>query len=309
MQAITFANGPVVMAADLRLPEGFDPGRKYPAIICAHPISSCKEQTAGAIYGEGLTREGFITLAFDASTQGASGGEPRFSEDPATRVEDFRCAVDYLVTLPYVDEERIGVLGVCGGGGYAVNAAMTERRIKAVGTVVAANYGRLMREGDMSPDAAIKTLDAIAAQRTAEARGAAPMIVGYIPDSEAERARAGLDNIDIVEAVDYYTTPRGRQPGSPNKLRLTSTAAAVGWDAFHFAEVLLTQPLHIVIGSVPGGFGSYRDGLELYGRARSDQKSIQIVEGASHYDLYDKPDATGQALQQLVPFYRRHLGG
>ncbi|MFT4256228.1 MAG: alpha/beta hydrolase [Pseudoxanthomonas sp.] len=307
IQSVTFKNRTWDVAATLRLPEGFDPSKKYAAIVCAHPISSCKEQTSGAIYGEALTREGFITLAFDASTQGASGGEPRFSEDPATRVEDFRCAVDYLVTLPYVDENRIGVLGVCGGGGYAVNAAMTERRFKAVGTVVAANYGRLLREGDMSPDAAIRTLDAIAAQRTAEARGAEPLIVGYIPNSEAERAKAGLDDIDIVEAVQYYTTPRGRQPGSPNKLRFTSTGAAVGWDAFHFAEVLLTQPLHIVIGSVPGGFGSYRDGLELYDRARSSQKSIQIVEGMNHYDLYDNPEATGQALAQLAPFYRKHL--
>lgn len=307
-RSVTFKNRTWDVAATLRLPEGFDAGKKYATIVCAHPISSCKEQTSGAIYGEALTKAGFITLAFDASTQSASGGEPRFSEDPGTRVEDFRCAVDYLVTLPWVDEERIGVLGVCGGGGYAVNAAMTERRFKAVGTVVAANYGRLMREGDMTPDAAIKTLDAIAKQRTAEARGAEPLIVGYIPNSEAERAKAGMDNIDIVEAVDYYTTPRGRQPGSPNKLRLTSTGAAVGWDAFHFAEVLLTQPLHIVIGSIPGGFGSYRDGLELYGRARSSEKSIQIVEGASHYDLYDQPEATGKALEQLVPFYRKHLG-
>lgn len=306
-KSVTFRNRTWDVAATLRLPEGFDAGRKYPAIVCAHPISSCKEQTSGAIYGEALTKAGFITLAFDASTQGASGGEPCFSEDPATRVEDFRCAVDYLVALPYVDEEKIGVLGVCGGGGYAVNAAMTERRFKAVGTVVAANYGRLMREGDMTPDAALETLDAIARQRTAEARGAEPLIVGYIPNSVAEREKAGLDDIDIVEAVKYYTTPRGQQPGSPNKLRFTSTGAAVGWDAFHFAEVLLTQPLHIVIGSVPGGFGSYRDGLELYGRARSSEKSIQIVPGMSHYDLYDKPEATSQALAQLVPFYRKHL--
>ncbi|MFD1215669.1 MULTISPECIES: alpha/beta hydrolase [Microbulbifer] len=307
METVTFKNRTWDVAATLRLPEGFDANKQYAAIVCAHPISSCKEQTSGAVYGEALTRAGFITLAFDASTQGASGGEPRFSEDPATRIEDFRCAVDYLVTLPYVDADRIGVLGVCGGGGYAVSAAMTERRFKAVATVVGANYGRLMREGDMTPDAALRTLDAIAEQRTAEARGAEPLITGYIPNSEAEREAAGIDDIDIKEAVDYYTTSRGQQPGSPNKLRVTSTAAAVGWDAFHLAEVLLTQPLHVVIGSVPGGFGSYRDGFELYNRARSGQKTLQIVDGASHYDLYDKPEATAKALEQVVPFFRNHL--
>ena len=88
-----------------------------------------------------------MVIAFDASFQGESGGEPRFIEDPAQRVEDFRVVTDYLVTLDYVDDQRIGVLGICGGGGYAINASMTERRIKAVATITGANYGRVMREG------------------------------------------------------------------------------------------------------------------------------------------------------------------
>ena len=309
MQSVTFKNRTWDLAATLRLPEDFDAGKQYAAIICAHPISSCKEQTAGAIYGEALSKAGFITLAFDASTPGASGGEPRFSEDPATRVEDFRCAVDYLVTLPYVDEERIGVLGVCGGGAYAANVAMTEKRIKAVGTVVATNYGRMMRDGDTSPDAALKTLALIGKQRTAEARGADPLIVGYIPfANRGECEQAGIKDVDMLQAIDYYLTPRGQQPGSPNKLRLTSAGAALGWDAFHLAEVLLTQPLHVVFGAVPGAFGSYADGQELYRRARSAHKTMQMVPGASHYDLYDQPEATGQALAQLVPFFQQHLG-
>ncbi|CUB01856.1 alpha/beta hydrolase [Comamonas thiooxydans] len=308
MKTVTFKNRNWDVAAVLRLPEDFDAGKKYPAIVCAHPISSCKEQTSGAVYGDALTKAGFITLAFDASTQGASGGEPRFSEDPATRVEDFRCAVDYLVTQPFVDEARIGVLGVCGGGGYAISAATTDHRFRAVGTVVAANYGRLMREGDMSPDAPLKTLAAIAQQRTAEAKGAAPLIAGYIPNSVEERVKAGITDIDIKEAVEYYRTPRGQQAGSPNKLRFTSTGPAMSWDAFAFTEEFLIQPLHIVIGSVPGGFGSYRDGFELYRRARSSQKALQVVQGASHYDLYDQPEVTGKALEQLIPFYKKHLG-
>lgn len=307
LQTVNFKNRDWDVSATLRLPDGFDAGKKYASIVCGHPISSCKEQTSGTVYGQQLTEAGFITLAFDASTQGASGGEPRFCEDPPSRVEDFRCAVDYLVTLPYVAEDRIGVLGICGGGGYAVSAATTDHRFKAVATVVAANYGRLMREGDLSPDAALKTLAAIASQRTAEARGAEPLVVGYIPANEQARAQAAIDDIDIVEAVDYYTTPRGQQPGSPNKLRFTSTASALSWDAFAFTEMLLTQPLHIVIGDVPGGFGSYRDGYELFLRSRTTEKSLQVVKGASHYDLYDQPEATAKALEQIVPFFNRHL--
>lgn len=308
MKSVTFKHHTWDVAADLRLPRGFDEKKKYPAIVCAHPISSCKEQTSGRIYGEKLAERGFITLAFDASTQGASGGEPRYSEDPATRVEDFRCAVDYLVTLPYVDEERIGVLGVCGGGGYAVSAAMTERRFKAVATVVAGNYGRIMREGDMTPDAALKTLDAIARQRTAEARGAEPLITVYIPNSQQEREQAGITNVDVVQAIDYYKTPRGQQSGSPNRLRFSSLAPSVGWDAFFLAEHLLTQPLHIVIGGgAPGAFGSYRDGFDLFNRARSSRKTLQIVDGATHYDLYDRPEPVAKALEQLVPFFTENL--
>jgi len=307
MKAVSLKNRNVDVAANLYFPADFDASRQYPAIICAHPISSCKEQTSGAIYATRLAEMGYVTLAFDASFQGESGGEPRFLEDPATRVEDFRCAVDYLVTQDFVDESRIGVLGICGGGGYAVHAAMTERRIKAVGTVVAANYGRLMREGDMSPDAAIQTLEAIGQQRTAEARGAEPLITGYIPNSKDECEQAGITDIDVVEAVDYYTTPRGQQPGSPNKLRFSGLAPAVAFDAFHLAEHLLTQPLQVIIGSKTGAFGSHRDGYELYGRAASRNKDLLVVDGASHYDLYDQPQAVDQALAKLQQFYQDNL--
>jgi uncharacterized protein len=199
------------------------------------------------------------------------------------------------------------VLGICGGGGYAVNAAMTERRIKAVGTVVAANYGRIMREGNLSPDAALSTLDAIAKQRTAEARGADPAIITYIPASDAEREKGGMTDIDIVEAVEYYTTARGQRPGSPNKLLFSGLEAAMGFDAFHLAEHLLTQPLQIVIGSKTGAFGSHRDGYELFSRARSSRKNLFVVEGASHYDLYDKPECVEQAMGKLGPFFKENL--
>lgn len=307
MKSVTFRNKTWDIAANLHLPDGFDATKKYPALVVAHPISSCKEQTA-AIYAAKLAGLGYVCLAFDAATQGASGGPGRYLEDPAARVEDFRCAVDYLVTLDFVDEARIGVLGICGGGGYAVNAAMTERRFKAVATIVGANYGRLCREGDLSPDAALNALEAIGRQRTAEARGAETAITTYIPPSKAQLACYGITDVDVTEAVDYYTTPRGQQPGSPNRLNLVSTGAAFGWDAFHLAEHLLTQPLQIIVGGgQTGAFGSYRDGFELFNKARSARKHILVVPGATHYDLYDKPDCVDQAIARLKEFYGENL--
>jgi len=295
------------IAADLHFPPDFNEATRYPAIISAHPIGSCKEQTSGNVYGEALAKAGFVVIAFDASFQGASGGEPRFIEDPSLRVEDFRHVADYLVTLPYVDSDRIGVLGICGGGGYSINAAMTERRIKAVGTVVGANYGRLMR-GNLSNLDPIGLLDRIAVQRTAEARGAEWHADDLLPSSVIAARDAGVHEIDVLEATEYYRSPRGAKPHGLNRSLLSHQAAAIGWDAFHLAEVLLTQPLMAVVGDKPGAFGSYRDGCEIVERAASRDKELVVAEGWSHYDLYDKPEPVGIALDKLIPFYRKHLG-
>jgi len=309
MKTVTIRNRDMYwdIAADIRFPPGFDEGKKYPAIISAHPIGSCKEQTSGNVYGEALAKAGFVVIAFDASFQGASGGEPRFIEDPTLRVEDFRHVADYLVTLPYVDEDRIGVLGICGGGGYSINAAMTERRIKAVGTVTGANYGRLMREG-FSGYKPLAALEAMAKQRTAEARGAELHVDDLLPPSPEEAKRRGLTEIDLYEATEYYRTPRGQKPNGLNRSLLSHQAAAVGWDAFHLAEVLLTQPLMVVVGDKLGAFGAYRDGCEIIGRARSEKKELVVLQGWSHYDLYDKPEPVAKALGKLIPFYKEHLG-
>ncbi|QYM72433.1 alpha/beta hydrolase [Pseudochrobactrum sp. Wa41.01b-1] len=294
------------IAADIHFPPHFDKTKKYPAIISAHPIGSCKEQTSGNVYGAALAKEGFVVIAFDASFQGASGGEPRFIEDPTLRVEDFRHVTDYLVTLPYVDEERIGVLGICGGGGYSINAAMTERRIKAVGTVTGANYGRLMR-GNFTALNPIAALEAMARQRTAEARGAELHVDNLLANSVEEARAAGITDRDPLEATDYYRTPRGQKPNGLNRSLLSHQAAAVGWDAFHLAEVLLTQPLCIVVGDKVGAFGAYRDGCEIIERAASKQKELVLLEGWSHYDLYDKEEPVRLALAKLVPFYKKNL--
>src|SRR5688572_32547883 len=174
------------MAGNLYLPAGFDKNKKYAAIVVVHPGGGVKEQTAG-LYAQQLAENGFVALAFDASHQGASEGLPRFLDNPLNRVGDIYSAVDYLVTLSYVDANSIGGLGICAGSGATVKAAMTERRIKALATISAVDVGAASRKGwDGKASAAdqIATLEAVAQQRTAEAKGTAPV---YVPRSEERR--------------------------------------------------------------------------------------------------------------------------
>lgn len=295
------------IAADIRLPPQFDKKKKYPAIVSVHPIGSCKDQTSGNVYGEALAKEGFVVIAFDASFQGASGGEPRFIESPAQRVADISHVVDYLVTLPYVDEERIGVIGVCGGGAYSLNATMTERRIKAAVSITGVNFGRLMREG-FSGYKPLNALAAMAAQRTTEARGGEIQVNNLLPPNPEEAKRRGQTERDVLEATDYYRTPRGEKANGATSMLYSHASAAMTWDAFSFAEVFLTRPFLVVIGDKIGAFGAYRDGMEIYGRALSKDKELFVAEGWSHYDLYDKPEPVGQALARAVPFFKKHLG-
>ncbi|MGG5208114.1 alpha/beta hydrolase [Chryseobacterium sp. MIQD13] len=290
------------VAADLLFPPDFDENKKYPTIISTHPIGSCKEQTSGNVYGQAFADAGFVVLVPDASFQGESGGEPRFLEDPSFRVEDYSYACDYLVTLPFVDEKRIGVLGICGAGGYSINATMKERRIKAVATVTGANYGRVMREfGDP-----IANLEVIAEQRTAEARGAALRVnQGLYPTYEMAK-ESGAD-IDLLEATEYYRTSRGESANGVNKTLFSHNATAITWDAYNLAEKLLTQPLLVIVGRKPGAFGAYRDGFEIIRRAASEKKELVVIDGWSHYDLYDKPEPVKIALNKLIPFYQENL--
>jgi hypothetical protein len=301
MRKVKFKNRNWDTVANLHLPDNFDETQNYPAIVCVHPGGSVKEQTAG-LYAGKLAKKGFIALAYDASFQGESGGEPRYLEDPTTRVEDIRYAVDYLTTLNFVDKNRIGLLGICAGGGYAANAALKERRIKAVATVVGVNIGRAFREANF-----LETLEAVSLQRTAEANGTEPMITNWTPNSSEEAKQAGINELDMLEAIDYYRTPRGEFPTSNNKLLFSSMPNLIIFNAFHLAEFLLTQPLLIIVGDKVGAFGSYRDGFDLYKKAASKNKKIHIVNGAGHYDLYDKPQATAEALDTLVPFFQENL--
>jgi hypothetical protein len=144
---------------------------------------------------------------------------------------------------------------------------MTDRRIKALSSITGVNFGRLMREG-FSQFNPVAALDAIAAQRTTEARGAQRHVIDYLPDSVETAKAAGITDIDVLGATDYYKTDRARQPNGATSGLLSFNGAAMAWDAFAHAEVLLTQPLMVVVGDQPGGFGAYRDGLEIHGAQR-----------------------------------------
>jgi uncharacterized protein len=261
-----------------------------------------KEQIS-AIYAERLSAKGFIALTFDPSYQGESGGEPRDLEDPAVRVEDIHCAVDHLATLSYVNDARIGLLGICAGGGYAIKAALTERRVKAVGTVVATDIGEAMRR--LLPDAGQTLLD-VAAERTAQARGAAARRDPWIPDSLADAKAAGITDPELLEAVTFYRESAYRHPNSTNHLLFVSYGALLGFDAFSLVHELLTQPLQGIVGGRRGPTGQYEAGRRLFDLS-SRAKHFFEVEGAGHYDMYYKPEYVGPAVARLAEFFSEHL--
>ncbi|MCR6727714.1 alpha/beta hydrolase [Agrobacterium fabrum] len=300
MNKVEFTNHiGVKLAGTVYFPASFDSTKTYAAIITIGPASGVKEQTSG-LYARKLAEKGFVTIAFDPSFQGESGGEPRHQENPIARVEDVRGAVDFLVSLPYVDENRIGALGICAGGGYAVSAAMTERRINAVGVSVPVDGGRENRAA--GPQATVATLEQIAQQRSAEARGAEPMIVPWIPDEYQQST-----DIDLREAYQYYRTSRAHNSNWQNKLRFSTMDAVMPYSAFHLSDTLLTQPLQIVVGSKPGAFNSNRDGHDLYKQAASTKKDLMVMEGASHFDLYDNAKYQDPAVDKFSEFFHSNL--
>ncbi len=301
MQAITFPNGPITMAGNLYLPAGFDANGHYAAIVCVHPAGGVKEQTAG-LYAARLAEQGFVALAYDAAFQGESSGEPRHEENPNQRVNDVSAAIDYLTTLAYVDNARIGVFGVCAGGGYATHAAVIDTRIKALGAVSAVNYGQMYRQGwdnTGNPQDCLALRDMAMAARTAEANGAPVQYLPAVPDK-----REDASHPDFAEAYDYYRTARAQHCNAPSKIPVHNLSQLVTYDAFNNVELFLTQPVQIVAG---GNAGTRWMSEELYHRAASADKDLLIVEGGTHMAMYDQPAMVDAAMRKLGPFYKQHL--
>ncbi|MDO4288576.1 MAG: alpha/beta hydrolase [Eubacterium sp.] len=298
---VTFKNNIWDLTGILYLPEDFDADKKYPALVFGNPGGSVKEQTP-ADYGKGLSKAGFVVLTFDACHQGESGGEPRLLDNPYERSEDIRCGVDFLTTLPYVDRARIGALGQCAGSGFAIFAALTDRRIKAVCGLCCTNPGATTRQGwDGTRSVAenIKTLDRIAEQRTAEANGEAVAYAHYVPE---------LEEIDEDTAPDMvignqFYRKEARHPNSPNLFKLTGLAHRMTFDAYAFIPDYLDRPFLVVAGSEAG---SLWQSLKAYEMA-NEPKELCVMEGAGHFDFYNNPVYIDRAVAKMATFFGKYL--
>ncbi|QYN38929.1 alpha/beta hydrolase [Pseudonocardia sp. DSM 110487] len=302
LQHIAIPRGPIELAADLHLPDDIDDAAALRAVVLSTPGSSVKEQI-GANYASRLAARGIAALVFDPSHQGQSGGEPRDLEDPYRRGEDISYAIDALGTIPGIDPERIGVLGICAGGGYAVHTARTDHRIKAVATVVPVNMGASSRRHADGPVAA---LDALAAARTDETRSGELTRVNWLPDTLEEAAAAGLTDIDTTQAITFYRTERGRHEHSTNRRLSRSDPLLLGYDAYHLVDQLMTQPLQVIVAGRIGNTGSYESGMQLW-KLAPNPVDLMVIEGAGHYEMYDVPEYVDAAVDRLATFYSDNL--
>ncbi|RLT96048.1 alpha/beta hydrolase [Ketobacter sp.] len=291
----------ITIAAVISFPAGFDEDKQYPAIVVSHPGGGVKEQTAGT-YARKLAEQGFISIAYDASFQGESTGEPRQLENPHIRTEDVSAVIDYLTTLPYVDNSRIGAMGICAGAGYTANAAINDRRIKAVGTVSMVNIGQMFRNGwdnSIADSDAIPFIQAGSDARTSDASGAEIATMPMAPLKEED-----APNEELRQAWEYYHTKRAEYCTAPGFATARSLNQIITYDAFHKAEAFLTQPLMMVVGSAAGSKWMSDDLME---RAASNDKHLHIVDGANHMNLYDGEAEIAEAISVLAPFFEQKL--
>lgn len=301
VQKVSFPNRiEINVVGNLFLPPNYDANKRYPALVIGHTFTGVKEQTSG-LHAQKLAELGYITLAFDASFWGESGGSPRNIEVPEIRIEDFSAAVDFLSNHPLVDPARIGALGICGGGGYVVSAAAIDHRIKAVATVSMYDLGRARRQGlgdAISYEQRMKTLDRIGELRTREFRGEPRTNTLGVPEKVTEN-----DTENTREFYDYYRTPRAQHPNTDTSYSLTSQAPMMNFFPFAQIETISPRPLLFVVGerAVSAYFSE-----DAYSKA-SEPKELFVVPGASHVDLYDKPESLAVSIPKLEAFFGQYL--
>ncbi len=297
-------------AANLYLPAGYDEndGKTYAAVTVAHPNGGCKEQVAG-LYAQKLAELGYVAIACDARYQGASGGTPRLRDYPSNRIEDVSGMVDYLSKLPKVDKSQIGSLGICGGGGYTLAAAQTDKRIKAVATLSMFNSGRVRRNGFLDADKAgiPKRLQKAAEARDKELAGEI-LYEGFLPpnatDDQLRAKMAELpENTLYRDGIEYYGLSH-RHPNATGSYTTESFMKLMAFDTEDRMD-LIDQPLLMIAGERADTLYMTEDAFAK--ASGTENKELFLIEGASHIRTYWVPEYVDKAVNKLEAFFGNNL--
>jgi uncharacterized protein len=301
-QAVTFKNRyGITLSGDLYLPKNVG-SQKIAALAISGPFGAVKEQSSG-LYAQTMAERGFVALAFDPSYTGESGGEPRNIASPDINTEDFSAAVDYLGLQSFVDRNRIGVIGICGFGGFSLSAAAMDKRIKAVATTSMYDMCRVIANGwedKMTKEERSKILEQMAAQRWKDMEAGKP---SYGQDLNPEKLPENADPI-AKEYWEYYRTQRGyheRSINSNGSWAVTSSYSFMNFPLLTRIKEISTRPVLIVVGD--HAFSRYF-GEDAY-KAAAEPKELYIVPNAGHVDLYDKKDKI--PFDKLETFFKQSL--
>lgn len=292
----------IAIAANVYTPANYNPANKYPAVVVAHPNGGVKEQVAG-LYAQHLAESGYITMAADASYQGASGGEPRNVDKPANRIEDIRGMADFIIQYAGVDDDRLGLLGICGGGGYALAAAQTDKRFKAVSTLSMFNSGVVRRNGFMNSQVSSIQERLIMASE-ARALEAAGGEIRYAADSEISDEMADKMPFDLYREGHYYYHRTHAHPNSTFRYTMSSLLDLMEFDAAAHMD-LINQPLLMMAGSKADTY--YMTDNAFNHATGTKEKELFLIEGATHIQTYYVPEFVSQALNKLNEFFNNYL--
>lgn len=303
IKPVTYKQNGIDIAANVYLPANFDENKNYPAVVVAHPNGGVKEQVAG-LYAQKLAEQGYVTVAADAMYQGASGGEPRHTDKPYLREESIHGMVDYISTFKGVDEKRLGILGICGGGGYTLKTAQSDKRLKAVATLSMFNSGRVRRNGYM--DSQLDTVQA-RLQKAVEARAEAvktgkERLVGSMAGITDEQA-AKLPTALYREGFQYYLRTHVH-PNSTFEYTESSLMDLMTWDATDQIE-LINQPLLMIAGSKADSLYMTEDAFKK--ATGTKDKELYKVDGATHIQTYYVPEYVEKISDKLTKFFNQHL--